>query len=174
MATTRDIRIPADSIPALHRAFTRDLGAEAAARALREAGHAAGDALFERLSRGSGDELGAATSASFWDRLTALFRELGWGVIEHQELHPGVAALVGREWFELPEGARTGCHFTTGVLANLLGRVAGGDVAVLEVGCDDGSTGCCRFLFGGGPVLHEVYQALRDGRDLDSTLGALR
>lgn len=175
MASTRDIRIPADSILALRRSLTRQLDARTAARALQEAGHAAGDTLYERLVRGSdSDDLGAMSRATFWDRLGSMFREAGWGTLEHEELHPGVGALVGRDWFEVdPDARRPSCFFTTGVLANVLGRIAGGDVAVLQVDCADDQPGCCRFLFGGGPVLQEVYAALREGRDLEASLGAL-
>jgi predicted hydrocarbon binding protein len=174
MASNRDIRIPADSILALRRSLTRQLGAQPAAQALQEAGHAAGDVFYERLARAGGDDVGAMSRAGFWGRLGGLFREAGWGTLEHHELHPGVGAVVCHDWFEVdPEARRPSCFFTTGVLANILGRVAGGDVAVLQVPCDDDQPGCCRFLFGGGPVLQEVYTALREGRDLEASLGAL-
>lgn len=173
MAATRDIRIPADSILTLRRSLVRQLGAEAAGRALQEAGNAAGDAIHDRLAR-TGDDLAGTPRESFWARLTGLFRELGWGTLEHQELHPGVGALVAREWFEVDRDARRpSCPFTTGVLANILGRVAGGDVAVLQVECLDAAPGCVRFLFGSGDVLQAVYGGLREGRDLDAALATL-
>ncbi|HSH45518.1 MAG TPA: hypothetical protein VK966_06665 [Longimicrobiales bacterium] len=168
----RDIRIPADSLLTLRRSLTRQLGAEAAMRALQEAGNAAGDAVHHRLARGG--DLGDIPRESFWTRLADLFREQGWGTLEHQELHPGVGALVARDWFEVdPEARRPSCPFTTGVLANILGRVAGGEVAVLQVDCPDGTPGCVRFLFGSGPVLESVYGGLREGRDLETALASL-
>lgn len=175
MASKREIRIPADSILALRRSLVRELKGATAARVLQDAGSAAGDAIFERLER-SADEsgLGATPHTSFWDRLDALFRELGWGSVEHRQIHPGVGALVARDWFEIDDTARRPtCHFTTGVLANILGRVADAEVAVLQVECDDGSERCCRFLFGAGPVLNQVYSGLREGRELGDTIGAL-
>lgn len=175
MASKREIRIPADSVLALRRSLIRELKGATAARVLQDAGSAAGDALYDRLERGAdGAAIGDTPHASFWSRLNDLFRELGWGSIEHQQLHPGVGALVARDWFELdPEANRPTCHFTTGVLANILGRVADAEVAVLQVECEDGTAGCCRFLFGAGPVLNEVYGGLREGRDLQATIGAL-
>jgi predicted hydrocarbon binding protein len=171
MASKRDIRFPADAVLALRRTLVRQVGTEAATRALQEAGYAAGDILFERLT-GQGD-LAGTPQDTFWDRMAGLFRELGWGSLTHEELHPGVGALVGREWFEAdPDASRPTCLFTTGVLANILGRVAGEDVSVLQVECDDGH-GCCRFLFGSGPVVQDVYAALREGRDLQTALGSL-
>jgi predicted hydrocarbon binding protein len=176
MATNKDIRIPADSIQALRRSLVSDLGGQAAGRALQAAGFAAGDALFDRLTRTAGDEgIEATPSASFWDRLAALFRELGWGVIRHEDLHPGVGALVATEWFEVgTETGRATCPFTTGVLANLLGRAAGADVSVLQVGCESEGAGCARFLFGSAAALDGLYSELREGQDLEAALGALR
>ncbi|HUE77480.1 MAG TPA: hypothetical protein VMM83_06015 [Longimicrobiales bacterium] len=173
MAATRDIRLPADAILSLRRTLVREIGAEAAANALREAGNAAGDALHDRLARGvEGDGLGRTPSGSFWDRLTSLFREMGWGTAEHQALHPGVGALDVHDWFEVdPNARRVTCPFTTGVLANILGRVAGGEVAVLQVDLPGG--GCCRFLFGGPEPMEQLYGRLREGRDLEAALGAL-
>ena len=172
MAPTREIRFPVDSLLALRRALIRQLGAEAAARALQEVGHAAGDALFRRL--GEGDELAHTPSETFWQRLAAVFRELGWGTLEHRSPHPGVGALVARDWFEVEEDTdHPDTPFTTGVLANLLGRTAGQDVAVLQVPCEDREPGCVRFLFGAPSTLDRLYDGLREGRDVQAGLGAL-
>lgn len=176
MATNTDIRIPADSMHALRRSLSSELGGEAAGRALQEAGYAAGDALYDRLARTLGqDGLEATPSSSFWDRLASLFRELGWGAVRHEEMHPGVGAIVATDWFEVAGATgQARCPFTTGVLANLLGRVAGGDVAVLQVGCQGEEPGCARFLFGSGAALDGLYSGLREGHDLETALDALR
>lgn len=174
MASNRDIRIPAESIHAMRQSLQRDLGAEAAGRALQEAGYAAGDTLYERMSRALGDDLAATPSTSFWDRFAGVCRDLGWGSLRHEELHPGVGALTASEWFEVePDRRRASAPFTTGVLANILGRVAGEDVAVLQVDCPDGDPGCARFIFGAGQTLNDVYGRLREGRDLQASIEAL-
>lgn len=174
MATQRDIRIPADSIHAMRRSLASELGSEAAARALRDAGHAAGDALFQRIVRDPSADPGSTAAATFWDRLATVFRELGWGTARHEEVHPGVGALVVAEWFEVDAATgRAVCPFTTGVLANVLGRIAGQDVAVLQTECPDGRPGCARFLFGSAEVLDGVYAGLRDGRDVATALASL-
>jgi hypothetical protein len=176
MAATREIRFPADAILTLRRTLVRELGAQAAGRALQEAGNAVGDTLHDRLARlGSDDNAIEDTpSASFWDRLAGLFREMGWGTLQYQDLHPGVGALDARDWFEADPGARRpSCPFTTGVLANILGRIAGGEVAVLQVPLPDGAAGGSRFLFGGSEALQRLYGGLREGRDLDAALGSL-
>jgi predicted hydrocarbon binding protein len=174
MGTQRDIRIPADSIHALRRSLSTTLGAGAANRTLQEAGFAAGDALYERITREVAEDAGATPATSFWDRLASILRELGWGAMRHEEVHGGVGALVVTDWFEVDPGARrAACPFTTGVLANLLGRLAGEDVAVLQTDCADGQPGCARFLFGSAGVLDGVYAGLREGRDLDAALSML-
>ena len=171
MASNREIRVPTDSIAALRTTLRQEVGAQAATVALQKAGHAAGNALFERLDRDDG--LSQTPQATFWSRLSGLFREMGWGTVEHEELHPGVGALVARDWFEVDSPARPNCPFSTGVLANILGRVAGQDVAVMVVACEDHTAGCCRFLFGAGPVLQQIYGELREGRELKASLVAL-
>lgn len=171
MASNREIRIPTDSIAALRATLRQEVGAQTATVALQKAGHAAGNALFERLDRDDG--LSEIPQATFWARLSGLFREMGWGTVEHEELHPGVGALVARDWFEVDNPSRPNCPFSTGVLAHILGRVAGQDVAVMVAPCDDDTDGCCRFLFGAGPVLQKIYGGLREGRELRASLVAL-
>lgn len=172
MASTRNIQLPAPSILALRRALIRQVGSQTATLALQEAGNAAGDALYGRL--GQDHDIGEVPLGAFWDRLSAVFREMGWGAVEHQSPHPGVGALVGREWFEVDEsGSAPSCPFTTGVFANILGRVAGSEVAVLQVPCDEEAARCVRFLFGAPHVLDRLYSGLREGHDLESGLAAL-
>lgn len=174
MTATRDIQLPAESILALRRSLIRQLGRDPAIRALQEAGNAAGDALFGRIGQDT-DTVDALPQDTFWDRLSALFRELGWGTVEHESPHPGVGALLARDWFEVEESARQPlCPFTTGVLANILGRAADGDVAVLQVACDNGGARCVRFLFGAPAVLDRLYSGLREGQDVGAGLAALR
>lgn len=172
MASNREIRIAADAILTIRKTLRQEVGAQAATLALQKAGHAAGDALHQRLDRD--DPLDQTPQDTFWTRLSSLFREMGWGTVEHQEIHAGVGALVARDWFEIdPSAATPTCPFSTGVLANILGRVADQDVAVMVVPCDDDDAGCCRFLFGAGPVLQQVYAGLREGSGLEATLGTL-
>lgn len=171
MATKPDIRLPADSILALRRSLIRQLGADAAIRALQEAGHAAGDALFDRLE--DDGPVGETPRDAFWDRVRSLFNQLGWGAVSHETPHPGVGALVAHDWFEVePDAPRPSCPFSTGVLANLLGQAAGDDVAVLQVPCEDDER-CVRFLYGAPATLDRLYAGLREGADVDASLAAL-
>lgn len=173
MAATRDIQLPAESILALRRALVRQVGREAADRALQEAGHSAGDALFGRLGQDP-EDIGATPIETFWDQLSTLFRELGWGNVEHRTPHPGVGELQARDWFEVGDATgRPTCPFTTGLLANVLGRAAGSEVAVLQVDCDGDAPRCVRFLFGAPAVLDRLYADLREGRGVEAGLAAL-
>ncbi len=172
MASNREIRIPTASVLALRTTLRQEVGSQAATLALQKAGHAAGDAVFDQLERDGA--LDDTPQHTFWSRLSSLFEEMGWGTVEHQEVHAGVGALVARDWFEIdPAAATPTCPFTTGVLANILGRVAGQDVAVMAVPCEGGDDGCCRFLFGAGSVLQQLYSGLRAGSELEAALGAL-
>ena len=172
MASNREVRIPAASILQLDTTLRDEVGPEAATLALQSAGHAAGDLFFERLERDGG--LDETPQETFWSRLSALFREMGWGTVEHQEIHPGVGALRATDWFEVdPEGGTPTCPFSTGVLAKILGRVAGADVAVMVIPCEEEDPRCCRFLFGAGATLQQVYAELREGAGLETALSAL-
>ena len=166
-----ELAIPVASLSALRRSLTAEAGGDVAARALRSAGHAAGDALFAQLSVD-----GDIPEASFWRRFSQLFSSRGWGTLSHAPLHPGVAALDAADWVEAdPESpeVRPSCFFTTGMLANLLGNAAGSAVAVLEVECRSAGHQRCRFLFGNADALHAVYTQVAQGVDVDAALSEL-
>ncbi len=179
MATTpsnADIRMPVASIAALRRSLQESVGPDEAARALQRAGFAAGDALFESLAGGADGDLAGLSTPEFFRRVTQLFKRLGWGDLIHEAAHPGVGVLAGSDWFEgdtVQAAGRPSCFFTTGVLANLLGRTAGQDVAVLQVACRAAGDHECRFLFGSRDALAAVYEAMTAGRSVEESLAAL-
>jgi uncharacterized protein len=171
MNRTQEIAIPALALRGMSDALVASVGAEAAAGALRAAGHAAGDALYEIFA--AQQEPGDLPADAFWQRLGQLFASRGWGQFRHAEIHPGVGALETTNWAEAADGAvadQPSCHFTTGMLANLLGRVAGTDVAVLEVECRSRGDSRCRFLFGGTDAVYAVYERLVEGASADAAL----
>jgi predicted hydrocarbon binding protein len=172
-----ELVLPVASLAGLRRALSAEVGPDAAAVALRVAGHAAGDALWEVLRSGLGpqgvEQLGAD---GFWQRLSELFDTRGWGELHHEPLHAGVGALDAVEWVEADAGSggeRPSCHVTTGVLANLLGRAAEQELAVLEVECRSKGDLRCRFLFGAPETLAAVHRELASGRDTDASIRAL-
>lgn len=182
-----ELALPVASLAALRRALAEAVGADGAAQVLRVAGHAAGDAFFQALSRhpGSGQstgESGAGRSprelgeTAFWARLSELFASRGWGTLAPEAVHPGVGELRSGDWVEAgpSTGAvRPACFFSTGLLANLLGQVAGQEVAVMEVECRSQGDAQCRFLFGGPAALDELFRRIESGEDLDRSIAAL-
>ncbi len=169
-----EITLPVASLRAMRRALEAELGADAAARALQHAGHAAGDAFHALLSDdGDPSRLG---ESEFWRRLNDIFAERGWGRLHFEPEHPGIGSLESADWSEADPGAgalRPSCHFTAGLLANVLGRTAGQDVGVFEVECRSRGDLRCHFYFGGAEALQRVYTALRDGRDVEAALAEL-
>lgn len=172
-----ELALPVSSLTALREALEADVGLATAARALRHAGHAAGDALFPLLAPdGDGTAASDLPEDAFWRRVADLFASRGWGRLQFHALHPGIAALESADWFEAdPSGARLqpGCHFTTGLLANLLGRAAGDQIGVLEVECRSRGDLACRFLFGGREALDALHRAIASGEPLEQALAEL-
>jgi hypothetical protein len=168
---------------ALRRSLSSTVGADSAAHALRSAGNVAGDAFFRLLTHvpGAQPSDGSAERADlsedvFWRRLSQLFEVRGWGRLTNERVHPGVAALDAHDWVESdPDTAagRPSCHFSTGLLANVLGQAAGDEVAVLEVECRSCGDDRCRFLYGSPAALERLYGDVHAGSDAAAALEAL-
>jgi hypothetical protein len=91
-------------------------------------------------------------------------------------VHPGVGALEATDWAEADPSngeARPNCVFTTGLLANLLGRAAGAEIAVMEVECRSRGDLSCRFLFGGEPALRKLHETIAAGASPEHALDQL-
>lgn len=179
LTTTRtpELALPVASLAALRDALVVAVGTESAAQALRQAGFAAGDALFRILAADDPNELAGLPTTIFWNRLARLFAARGWGQLSYAQVHPGVGALDAANWVEAaPDhgAAQPSCHFTTGVLANLLGRVVGSEVAVLEVECRSRGEHRCRFLFGGAVAVYALYDRIAAGDAPEAALARLR
>lgn len=176
-----EVALPATAIRALAHALAARIGDDDAAHALRAAGNAAGEALHAAFAgavarggaEGSADSLGGLDGDAFWQRLADFLAARGWGRLRFRQVHDGVGALESTDWFEAdPKGgaARPGCHLTTGMLANLLGAIAGDEVAVLEAECRSAGHDRCTFLFGAPATLETLYGDLAGGADLDQAL----
>lgn len=175
------VRLPAPFLPAMLRALAQGRSPVDAATLLRQMGYETGEAfhaaleewIAERDPTGSLDALGADR---FWDDFSGFWAELGWGTVRHVQLHPGVGALDCTDWIEARaagEAGQSGCHLSTGVFADLLGRVAGGEVAVMEVECASAGADRCRFLFGGMEALGQVYEGMTEGLPYDRAVARL-
>jgi len=174
---TPELALPVASLAAIRDSLVSSVGPEAAALALRQAGHAAGDALHRILSSGGDTESLAALPADrFWAQLSRLFSSRGWGQLTYSQVHSGVGSLEATNWAEARVDAAAGqpsCHFTTGVLANLLGQIANSEVAVLEAECRSRGDHRCRFLFGGADAVFAVYERIAAGDEPDAALARL-
>lgn len=177
---SQEVILPIASLAALRQTLVSELGADAAAHAMRRAGHAAGDAFFAPLREQTEQQRGGSVletpESLFWNRLSTFFANRGWGRISRQPIHPGIGALDSADWAEAAsagDAERPSCFFTTGLLSNLLGQTADGDIGVLEVECRARGDGRCRFLFGGPDALQPLYEDLAAGRDFDYSLAEL-
>lgn len=176
--TDRDIvQIPAAMLPALRRAVARDRAPADAVHLLRQVGYEAGQAVYDgvmsRAAEGGIATPDALAPDQFWSGASAYFESLGWGSLRQEQVHPALGALDLTDWIEASsDGGEVppGCHLTTGIVADLLGRVAGAEVSVMEVPTASAS---CRLLFGGQEALGRVYQALVEGLTSDEAVARL-
>jgi len=93
-----------------------------------------------------------------------------------QQPHRAVGVLSSTDWAEAAQaegGPEASCHFSTGFLSGILSELAGGPVAVLEVGCRMRGESSCRFAFGSEGAIHELYGKLLENPDLAGALEAL-
>jgi len=168
-----------DSLAALRAAMFRDVGPNAAAL-LQEAGYAGGQAMFEAFSKWLAERgLPAPESIAaddFGPRATEFFKDAGWGSIELGSLE-SVATVDSGDWaegnpafpLEFP-----GCYYTSGVMADFFGRLAGEPVAVMEVECRSMGGERCRFLVGSGATLQRVYEEMAQGVGYEEAVAAAR
>jgi predicted hydrocarbon binding protein len=177
----RTVRIPADFLAALHRALSQDQSPVAAATLLRHVGYEAGGGVFDSFEDWlAGRELPETVRSlpieRFWSAFSDFFEELGWGTVRHTQLHPGVAALDCEDWLEADSQtgvACPGCHLSTGLFADVLRRLAGEDLAVIEVECRSRGDAQCRFLVGSPATLETVYAVLVEGASYRDALERL-
>lgn len=172
----REVALPASALVGLRQALRREAGPLATTHALHSAGYDAGTtlhALFEASVNGSSGTLG---EEAFWDELrTFLFRR-GWGTLRHERSHPAVGFMSSGDWAEADaalEEKQPSCAFTSGMIASILGQVAGGPIAVLEVECRSRGDEECRFAIGSEAAVHELYGKLLEGADLETSLREL-
>lgn len=165
------LHLPAPALLAIHRVLSTDYGPARAAETLRRVGYETGEALFATLQEWLADDQGAAAPATlpverFWQDLADFFADLGWGRLEYERLHPGVASLSSREWAEADPEARARapmCHLSTGIFSELLTQTADAETAVLEVECRSRGDEQCRFLIGSPEALEVAYRGLTEG-----------
>jgi hypothetical protein len=170
----RFVQVPAGLISSMRRALANDRQPLEAVNLLRQVGYEVGEAVHQALSghlAANGGDARALDADAFWQGVSDYFEGVGWGRVEHRRLHPGVGALDLVDWIEAgSDGGPAGCHLSTGFFTDLLGRVAGDGVVVMEVPGDPGRS---RLLFGSGETLGAVYQSLAAGSSLDDAIAQL-
>jgi predicted hydrocarbon binding protein len=164
------------SLLSLRAALLRDGGPQAAVQ-LQEAGYAGGDALFASFRRWLGERTDLAAEDldvdSFQHRLSEFFNETGWGRIEIGSIDNVVGTLDSADWGESESSVQAdhpSCHITTGMFADLFGRLAGAPVAVLEVECRSAGDPRCRFLIGNPDVMDLVYEEIGRGATYEAAV----
>lgn len=178
-ANTAMIGIPAAGIAAVHASLAEGRPAAEAADLVRRVGFALGPAMVDAL-QAELDADGAGPAAElepdrFWNRLTEFLAGAGWGELIFEDAHPGVASLSSPGWAEATgrTTAHPSCHLSTGMLASVVSRVAGTDLAVLEARCRAAGSDRCTFLVGGQTALGTVYARLREGERPAEAVAAL-
>jgi predicted hydrocarbon binding protein len=134
--------------------------------AVRDAGYAAGQALYDHFASWLA-ERGEAAPADLADArfpwlLHAFFHAMGWGRLELHDLSEAVVALDATDWGE-SGGPSGGCLVSTGLFAGFFGRLADAPIAVLEVEAQDAAPGSCRFLLGSVDVMRYVWERMERG-----------
>ncbi|MEX0911947.1 MAG: V4R domain-containing protein [Gemmatimonadota bacterium] len=165
------MQIPPSLLAAIQTAVAAERNDAEAAMLFRQAGLATGGAVhdaFRAWLASSGTIVSAPedlASEEFWKRLGDFFEQMGWGRLEYDSPHPGIIELSSADWAEGSGGAtgRPTCHLSTGIIAELLRRIAGEDLAVLEVECRSAGADRCRFLIGAAPTLEALFGHLQDG-----------
>jgi len=174
--TPREVAVPVSVFAALRTELAKEAGTLPTVHALHHAGYHAGTAAAAVLS-GNGESAPAALGRdAFWGKLADFFGKRGWGTMRHDLTHSAVGILSSTDWAEAGDGDAdpdASCFFSTGFLSGLLSELAGGPVAVLEVGCRTRGESACRFAFGSEAAIHNLYGRLLDGVDLDGALAAL-
>lgn len=172
----RDLLLPAAALTALRRGLRAEAGPLVAAHALHAAGFVAGDSLFEGFAESLNRPVGELGARRFWAQLSEFLSRRGWGSLAHREVSPALGTVSSADGAEA-EGAgeerQPSCHFTMGLLANLLGRAAGGAVSVLEVRCRGRGDAECCFAFGSEAAVHALYGKLLDGEVFEEAAAAV-
>jgi len=171
----REIAVPVSVFGSLREELSKEAGTLPAVHALHSAGYHAGTTAATTLVGASGNGAGIAQDA-FWARVSEFFQTRGWGEIRHEPVHGAIGFLTSSDWAESnpdevdPDAS---CFFSTGFLSGLLSALAGGPVAVLEIGCRTRGEKHCRFAFGSETAIHRLYGQLLDGVGLAEALDAL-
>ncbi len=138
---------------------------------LQEAGYASGEGVYRSFCEWLPGQAGVDKPqdldvAVFSEVLAAFFRTAGWGTLTVAPIGTGALAVDSADWVEAEPGTAQMpmCFFSSGMLADFLGRLSGETLAAMEVECRSRNDGRCRFLTATPPVLQRVYEEMTQGR----------
>lgn len=155
---------------------TDPAGEADAVDALRAAGYAGGQAVYEAFeqwlqetedttSAGARRSPPDLTLDEFAARAADYFRAAGWGLAAFgSQRDDGVATLAIDDCWEADSSSSEGlpsCHVTTGMLAAFFGKLAGYPVAVMETECRSSGAEQCTFLLGNSEVMAFKWEELQ-------------
>lgn len=175
--TERVLRLPAALLSLVRLAVREEVGDLSAARILQSAGSAFGEILLPEFlldleAQGTRNPRDL-DEAHFWFALNRFLGERGWGQLQADRVHPGLAVLYAHSWAEgslQGNEGQPGCHFTAGLLSYFLSHLAGGPIVVLEAECVSAGDGCCTFLFGSEGTVTQTYELLLEGIPLNEVI----
>lgn len=171
-----DVMLPRRALTTLRKAVRKEAGPLASIQALQAAGYEVGGDLFDSFAAHVGEAPTALGQADFWRRLGDFFVDAGWGSVEHTAPHGGVGVLTSPDWVEAGDDGdenQPACSFSSGLLAGLLTKAAGGPVAVLQVACRARGDDVCTFAFGSQTTVQALYARLLDGATFETALEEL-
>jgi predicted hydrocarbon binding protein len=161
------------TVPGILRQLHASLAAHAPDQVvtiLQEAGYAAGAGLYKSFAATHDPaELDADQLAP---TLSEFFTSSGWGTVTITPVGTGALALDSGDWAEAEPGTSQTpmCFFSTGMLADFLGRLSDETIAVMEVECRSKGDERCRFLSATPEVLEKVYTEMTAGRTYEEAL----
>jgi predicted hydrocarbon binding protein len=169
-STPAGLRLGRRVIQQLRASLERDAGLQAATH-LQEAGFAGGEELYNEFAGWVAERYDIREPSDLdiqylGEVLAEFFNEQGWGTVSVTPLGPAVLALDSTDWAEAMDerqGDYPSCHLSCGLLADFLGRLSQGAVAVMEVECRTRGDGRCRFLAGAPESLSIIYDRMAQG-----------
>jgi predicted hydrocarbon binding protein len=169
LGSTKLSAIPRASLTTLRASLVRDLG-DGFAGVLQEAGYAGGESVLAGMrSWCAANGMAAPESLPYSQFQTAaarFFADTGWGAVSLEPLGDAAVAFDSPDWAESDPSAAMpypSCYYTAGMLADVFGRVADGQLGCLEVECRSSGAARCRFLLASPAVIAHVYQRLTEG-----------
>ncbi len=168
-ASTGGLTIGTGGLRQLHRSLLQ-YAPDAAISVLQESGYAAGEGVYAALSAWLGTHAGTEhpeelDATLFAGALSDFFQASGWGSLTITPVGGAALALDSPDWIEAEPGSAQMpmCFFSSGMLSDLIGRVSGEQVAVMEVECRSKGDSICRFLSASPATLQEVYDKMAAG-----------